>query len=93
MVATIMNNRWIFQSAYNLSSIATIVGSFIHVYFLSSNPLNFDDNQPFKQVIRELTDIPLAYSMFWIVQLLVMTTSIIDDDHQKSPLIIVTFLV
>ena len=59
--------------------------SFIHVYFLSPNPLNFDDNQPFKQVIRELIDIPLAYSMFWIVQLLVMTTSIIDDDHQKPP--------
>ena len=57
----------------------------IHVYFLSPNPLNFDDNQPFKQVIRELIDIPLAYSMFWIVQLLVMTTSIIDDDHQKPP--------
>lgn len=68
-----------------LSSIATIVGSFIHVYFLSPNPLNFDDNQPFKQVIRELIDIPLAYSMFWIVQLLVMTTSITDDDHQKLP--------
>jgi hypothetical protein len=63
-----------------MSSIITLLGTIGHIQFLSSNPMDFDDKKPFIQVIRELIDIPLAYSMFWIVQCIISTIKINDTN-------------